>query len=218
MVSSNLYLIVRDGSELLALPTLLQYTNDYDGYRIINFLPLVDVASKKPIALSLVHQAALQHLPVRVLEHEVTHEDELAMSICLSNLLVAPKHLYDTSTIEQLSNKNYDDFTLTFCHYIKHLLAKKVTQKDLISSVYRMLNMLVPALGVTQREFSDLHEIMDGIFDDMADADGVITHVSVDALLDSYKKEDSTTVIDSKPKEDTLFLDDSDFFSSLFEK
>lgn len=216
MIKSSLFLLVKEPEGLTAYPIILQMPMDSEGYRYVNFLPLVEMKSKPQIGLAVIHRNTLNAFEDLIIkEYELSEEDETAVTLCLNNMLCGTRYLYSPMSQAELEIE-YQCFAKSVCHMMLRLLSSTTSQKGFLGSLYGIFQRYLPVLNLSSREIMDFMEVLDTIVEETVDQNGYITIESVTKALESIGTETEQEF--QANESSSSFEDDEDasFFAGLF--
>lgn len=201
---------------MTAYPIILQMPMDNEGYRYINFMPLVEIQNKPPTGLAIVHRNIIHQFDdLIVKEYEIGEDDEGALTLCLSNMLCGTRYLYTPMSQNDLEVE-YECLAKSICYLMLRLASTTNSQKAFLSALYAVFHRFLPVLNLAQREIMDFMEVLDTIVEETIDENGIITVESITKAMETIGSEDEQkTQVDVS---DLRFDSDEDasFFAGLF--
>lgn len=215
---SNLFLLVKEGPNIIAYPVIVMFPQDETGYRYITFMPLTDLRDKTPNALSIVHRVNLNHFgdTIEIKDAEIPFSDENSLLISLCNMLVGPRYQY-IQGIETKYQEQYECFVESICHVAQEFLKSKPSQKHFLGTTYSMIQKTLNIFNASQSEVIEFMAILDEIINAMIDKDGIITSDSVEAARQYLIEPESEPIVEPEPENDRLGWSETDaqFFTNL---
>lgn len=215
---SNLFLLVKEGANIIAYPVVVLFPQDETGVRYITFLPLREMRDKYPTALSVVHRQNLHQFGdmIEIKDAEMSFEDENSLLASLCNMLVGPRYQYVQGSDTEYE-KQYKCFIESICNVVQQLLKNKPSQKELLNTIYSLIQRGLNAFHSSQTEVIEFMAILDEVINAMVDDNGIITSDSVEVarqyLNDDTDTSSEPTVVDEK---DLGWTDtDAQFFANL---
>lgn len=211
MIKSNLFLIVSEQDELVAYPVSIIYPMDTEGYQLINFVPLVDLKSKNPNTICVVHRVNLYRFGdnLKINDIEIAYNDNNALLISMCNMLLGPRFAY-REIDDEIIKLEYEWFRQAFVTCVIGVVKVSNNQKSLYSVIYNTMRKMFSLFGITQVEAVEFVEVVDEIIEDVLDSNGMITLERLENYRDS---EGEDTVI--SPFILDLSDDDAQFFANF---